>query len=232
MEKIWEYPNELDSQIIEELQNSTGLPETVVRLLAVRNLTNREEIESFLYPEKAHYHGPFLLKDMDRAVDRITEALINREKIQIWGDYDVDGITSTGLLCMFFVKWLGIKADYVIPNREFDGYGLSIAGVKEAHEKGISLIITVDCGITSVNEVEYAKTLGVDIIITDHHEPDRELPDASAIIDPKRPDCSYPFKHLAGVGVAFKLIQGILMRNEMPSQDILDLPKQFSCSLL
>ncbi|MBN2858454.1 MAG: single-stranded-DNA-specific exonuclease RecJ [Candidatus Delongbacteria bacterium] len=220
MEKIWEYPNELDSQKIEELKNSTGLPETVVRLLAVRGLTNKEEIESFLYPERAHYHGPFLLKDMDRAVDRITEALINREKIQIWGDYDVDGITSTGLLCLFFVKWLGIKADYVIPNREFDGYGLSKAGVKEAHEKGISLIITVDCGITSVNEVEYAKTLGVDIIITDHHEPDRELPDASAIIDPKRPDCTYPFKHLAGVGVAFKLIQGILMRNEMPSNII------------
>lgn len=220
MEKIWEYPNELDSQKIEELKNSTGLPETVVKLLAVRNLTNKEDIESFLYPERAHYHGPFLLKDMDRAVDRITEALINREKIQIWGDYDVDGITSTGLLCLFFVKWLGIKADYVIPNREFDGYGLSKAGVKEAHEKGISLIITVDCGITSVNEVEYAKTLGIDIIITDHHEPDKELPEASAIIDPKRPDCSYPFKHLAGVGVAFKLIQGILMRNEMPSNII------------
>lgn len=220
MEKIWEYPNELDSQKIEELKNSTGLPETVVRLLAVRNLTNEEDIEFFLYPERASYHGPFLLKDMDRAVDRITEALINREKIQIWGDYDVDGITSTGLLCMFFVKWLGIKADYVIPNREFDGYGLSKAGVREAHENGISLIITVDCGITSVIEVEYAKSLGIDIIITDHHEPDKELPDASAIIDPKRPDCSYPFKHLAGVGVAFKLIQGILMKNEMPSNII------------
>ena len=220
MEKIWEYPNELDSQKIDELKKSTGLPETVIRLLTVRNLTNKEDIESFLYPERAHYHGPFLLKDMDRAVDRITEALINREKIQIWGDYDVDGITSTGLLCLFFVKWLGIKADYVIPNREFDGYGLSKSGVKEAHENGISLIITVDCGITSVNEVEYAKTLGVDIIITDHHEPDKELPDASAIIDPKRSDCSYPFKHLAGVGVAFKLIQGILMRNEMPSNII------------
>jgi single-stranded-DNA-specific exonuclease len=220
LEKIWEYPNELDSQKIEELKNSTGLPETVVRLLAVRNLTNEEDIEFFLYPERASYHGPFLLKDMDRAVDRITEALINREKIQIWGDYDVDGITSTGLLCMFFVKWLGIKADYVIPNREFDGYGLSKAGVREAHENGISLIITVDCGITSVIEVEYAKSLGIDIIITDHHEPDKELPDASAIIDPKRPDCSYPFKHLAGVGVAFKLIQGILMKNEMPSNII------------
>jgi single-stranded-DNA-specific exonuclease len=220
LEKRWEYPDELDSRIIEELKIETGLPETVVKLLAVRNLTTKEEIEFFLYPERAQYHEPFLMKDMDRAVERITEALISREKIQIWGDYDVDGITSTGLLYLFFIKWLGIKSEYVIPNREFDGYGLSKSGIREAHERGITLIITVDCGITSVNEVEFAKTLGVDIIITDHHEPDKELPDASAIIDPKREDCGYPFKHLAGVGVAFKLIQGILIRNEMPASII------------
>ncbi|MFO7811006.1 MAG: single-stranded-DNA-specific exonuclease RecJ [Candidatus Delongbacteria bacterium] len=220
MEKRWEYRNELDSRIIESLMLETGLSETVVKLLTARNMRTKEDIENFLYPEKDKYHEPFLLKDMERAVDRITDALINRENIQIWGDYDVDGITSTGLLYLFFVKWLGIKADYVIPNREFDGYGLSRQGVKNAHDKGIDLIITVDCGITSVIEVEYAKSIGIDIIVTDHHEPDRELPDACAIIDPKREDCQYPFKHLAGVGVAFKLIQGILIRNEM-SMDIL-----------
>jgi len=216
VEKKWEYPNELDSRIIDELKIQTGLPETVIRLLAARGTAAKKEIELFLYPEKAEYHDPFMLKDMDKAVDRITEALVNREKIEIWGDYDVDGITSVAMLYLFFLKWLGLKAEYVIPNRETEGYGLSRNGVKEAADNGISLIITVDCGITSVNEVEYAKTLGVDVIITDHHEPDKELPEAYAIIDPKRTDCTYPFKHLAGVGVAFKLIQGILLKNEMP----------------
>lgn len=220
MEKKWEYPNELDSLLIESMKIQTGLPETVIRLLAARNVVTKEEIELFLNPEKASYYEPFLLKDMDKAVSRITEALVNREKIEIWGDYDVDGITSTAMLYLFFLKWLGLKVEYVIPNRESDGYGLSKAGIKEAFNNGISLIITVDCGITSVNEVDYANSIGVDIIITDHHEPDKELPAAYAIIDPKRTDCKYPYKHLAGVGVAFKLIQGILIKNEMSSKII------------
>ena len=215
MEKKWEYPNELDSRKIDELKIQTGLPETVIRLLAARGAATKEEIELFLYPERSDYHDPFILKDMDKAVERITEAIVNREKIEIWGDYDVDGITSVAVLYLFFLKWLGLKAEYVIPNRETEGYGLSRKGVQEAASNGITLIITVDCGITSVNEVEYAKSLGVDVIITDHHEPDKELPAAYAIIDPKRTDCKYPFKHLAGVGVAFKLIQGILLKNEM-----------------
>lgn len=220
MEKKWEYPNELDSRIIEDLKIQTGLPETVVRLLAARNVATKEEIELFLYPDRASYHEPFLMKDMDKAVSRITEALVSREKIEIWGDYDVDGITSTAMLYLFFLKWLGLKVEYVIPNRESDGYGLSKAGVKQAYDNGVTLIITVDCGITSVNEVEFAKSLGVDVIITDHHEPDKELPGAYAIIDAKRTDCTYPYKHLAGVGVAFKLIQGILIKNEMPMKII------------
>jgi single-stranded-DNA-specific exonuclease len=220
VEKKWEYPNELDSLLIESMKIQTGLPETVIRLLAARNVVTKEEIELFLNPEKASYYEPFLLKDMDKAVSRITEALVNREKIEIWGDYDVDGITSTAMLYLFFLKWLGLKVEYVIPNRESDGYGLSKAGIKEAFNNGISLIITVDCGITSVNEVDYANSIGVDIIITDHHEPDKELPAAYAIIDPKRTDCKYPYKHLAGVGVAFKLIQGILIKNEMSSKII------------
>ncbi|HQO09642.1 MAG TPA: single-stranded-DNA-specific exonuclease RecJ [Clostridiales bacterium] len=215
MEKKWEYPNELDPLLIENLKVQTGLPETVIRLLAARNLVTKEEIELFLNPEKASYYEPFLLKDMDKAVSRITDAVVNREKIEIWGDYDVDGITSTSMLYLFFLKWLGLKVEYVIPNRESDGYGLSKAGIKDAFENGVSLIITVDCGITSVNEVDYANSVGVDVIITDHHEPDKELPAAYAIIDPKRSDCTYPYKHLAGVGVAFKLIQGILIKNEM-----------------
>jgi single-stranded-DNA-specific exonuclease len=215
VEKKWEYPNELDSRKIDELKIQTGLPETVIRLLAARGAATKEEIELFLYPERSDYHDPFILKDMDKAVERITEAIVNREKIEIWGDYDVDGITSVAVLYLFFLKWLGLKAEYVIPNRETEGYGLSRKGVQEAASNGITLIITVDCGITSVNEVEYAKSLGVDVIITDHHEPDKELPAAYAIIDPKRTDCKYPFKHLAGVGVAFKLIQGILLKNEM-----------------
>jgi len=220
VEKKWEYPNELDSRKIDELMIQTGLPETVIRLLAARGAATKEEIELFLYPERSDYHDPFILKDMDKAVDRITEAIVNREKIEIWGDYDVDGITSVAMLYLFFLKWLGLKSEYAIPNRETEGYGLSIKGVQEAADNGITLIITVDCGITSVNEVEFANSLGVDVIITDHHEPDKELPAAYAIIDAKRTDCKYPFKHLAGVGIAFKLIQGILLKNEMPSKII------------
>jgi single-stranded-DNA-specific exonuclease len=220
VEKKWEYPNELDSCIVDELVEQTQLPATVVRLLMFRNLTTKKDIELFLYPERAEYHDPFLMKDMDKAVERITEALVGREKVRIWGDYDSDGVTSTSMLYLFFLKWLGIKAEYVIPSRESDGYGLSKAGIKEAYDCGVNLILTVDCGITSVNEVEYASSLGIDIIITDHHEPDNDLPAAYAVIDPKRPDDSYPFKHLAGVGVAFKLIQGILRNNDMPDKII------------
>ena len=218
MEKRWEFKDDPEPYIIDELLSQTGLPLAILKLLVSRGYTNQEDIETFLHPENVEYHDPFLMKDMDKAVERVIEALVNRENILIWGDYDVDGITSTSILYLFFLRRLGLKVDYAIPNRESEGYGLSNGGILQASKDGVDLIITVDCGITSVQEVEYAKTLGIDIIITDHHEPDNELPKAHAIIDPKRNDCGYPYKHLAGVGVAFKLIQGILANNDMPEK--------------
>ncbi|MBN2789114.1 MAG: single-stranded-DNA-specific exonuclease RecJ [Candidatus Delongbacteria bacterium] len=216
MEKRWEFKNDPEPYIIDDLASQTGLPSAILKLLVSRGYKTREDIETFLHPENVEYHDPFLMKDMDKAVERVIEALVNRENILIWGDYDVDGITSTSILYLFFLRRLGLKVDYAIPNRESEGYGLSNNGILQASKNGVDLIITVDCGITSVQEVEYAKSLGIDIIITDHHEPDNELPKAYAIIDPKRNDCDYPYKHLAGVGVAFKLIQGILANNDMP----------------
>ena len=216
MEKRWEFKNDPDPYIIEDLVSQTRLPSTILKLLVARGYKNKEDIETFLHPEDVEYHDPFSMKDMEKAVERVISALVNRENILIWGDYDVDGITSTSILYLFFLRRLGLKVDYVIPNRESDGYGLSNEGILKASNNDVNLIITVDCGITSVQEVNYAKKLGIDIIITDHHEPDNELPNAYAVIDPKRNDCNYPFKHLAGVGVAFKLIQGILLNNDMP----------------
>jgi single-stranded-DNA-specific exonuclease len=218
VEKRWEFKNDPETHIIDELASQTGLPLPILKLLVSRGYKKPEDIETFLHPENVEYHDPFLMKDMDKAVERITDALVDRENILIWGDYDVDGITSTSILYLFFLRRLGLKVNYAIPNRESEGYGLSKEGILQASKDGVDLIITVDCGITSVKEVEYAKTLGIDVIITDHHEPDSELPPAYAIIDPKRNDCDYPYKHLAGVGVAFKLIQGILASNDMPAK--------------
>ncbi|MDA3837424.1 MAG: single-stranded-DNA-specific exonuclease RecJ [Candidatus Delongbacteria bacterium] len=218
MEKRWEFKDDPEPNIIDELISQTGFSLPILKLLVSRGYTKPEDIETFLHPENVEYHDPFLMKDMDKAVERITDALVDRENILIWGDYDVDGITSTSILYLFFLRRLGLKVDYAIPNRESEGYGLSKEGILQASKDGVDLIITVDCGITSVQEVAYAKTLGIDVIITDHHEPDNELPDAYAIIDPKRTDCNYPYKHLAGVGVAFKLIQGILASNDMPQK--------------
>jgi single-stranded-DNA-specific exonuclease len=218
VEKRWEFKDDPEPNIIDELISQTGFSLPILKLLVSRGYTKPEDIETFLHPENVEYHDPFLMKDMDKAVERITDALVDRENILIWGDYDVDGITSTSILYLFFLRRLGLKVDYAIPNRESEGYGLSKEGILQASKDGVDLIITVDCGITSVQEVAYAKTLGIDVIITDHHEPDNELPDAYAIIDPKRTDCNYPYKHLAGVGVAFKLIQGILASNDMPQK--------------
>ena len=163
---------------------------------------------SFLNPDYSRLYNPFLLKDMDKAVNRILSALENKEKIIIYGDYDVDGITSTSILFLF-LKENGAIVDYYIPNRMEEGYGLNLEAINKIKDKGTDLIITVDTGITAVNEVALAKELGMDVIITDHHECQAEVPQAYAVIDPKQEDCSYPFKLLAGVGVSFKLIQAL-----------------------
>ena len=204
-------PTDEKSNEIEAIDN---LPKIIAKLLKIRNYNNKDEISKFLNPINEDFHDPFLMKDMDKAVERVIEALVNKEKILIWGDYDVDGITATSLLYLF-LQYLGGVVTYLIPDRESDGYGLSINGINSAKKDNVGLIITVDCGITSIEPTKYASENNIDIVISDHHEPAEELPVAYAIIDPKRNNCQYPFKHLAGVGVAFKLLQGILLKSEM-----------------
>jgi single-stranded-DNA-specific exonuclease len=184
---------------------------TVARLLCLRGMADPELAERFLYPTLDHLHDPFKLADMDRAVARLEQALAQRQRIAIHGDYDVDGITSTVILRRA-LEMLGGDVVHFIPERLRDGYGLQPAAIDRLHAEGVQLIVSVDCGIRGADAARRARELGVDLIITDHHEPDATLPDALAVINPKRHDCTYPDKNLAGVGVALKLVQALCQR--------------------
>ena len=180
----------------------------MAKVLNNRGIKNTDDMMSFLHPDYSRLHDPFLLKDMEKAVERILEGLAQKRKITIYGDYDVDGITSTSILFMF-LKENGGNIDYYVPDRIEEGYGLNIDAIRKLKDSGTEIIITVDTGIAAVNEAKFAKELGIDLIITDHHECQSEIPEAYAVIDPKQKECGYPFKLLAGVGVTFKLIQGL-----------------------
>ena len=188
-----------------EIAEQLGINPIVAELLYNRGYTDFKSAKAFLYMEREMLCNPFDMKDMDRGTDRIKAAIDNGEKITIYGDYDVDGVTSVCTLYLY-LKSMGADVDYYIPNRAGDGYGVSTAAIEMLSAQGTKLIITVDTGITAIEEVKYAKGIGVDFLITDHHECRDELPDAAAVINPHRPDCPYPFKELAGVGVVFKLV--------------------------
>ncbi|MGQ4665772.1 single-stranded-DNA-specific exonuclease RecJ [Metabacillus halosaccharovorans] len=207
-----------DETFIQNLRENLSVTPLVASLLVNRGINSVEAAQEFLDTDSQTFHDPFLLKDMDKAVQRIQEAIHNNEHILVYGDYDADGVSSTTVLLTTLRK-LGAKADFYIPNRFSEGYGPNEAAFRLAHERGFSLIITVDTGIAAVHEAEISKGLGVDLIITDHHEPGPVLPDALAIIHPKQPECTYPFKELAGVGVAFKLSHALL--GEVPT-DLLE----------
>ncbi|MBU7593702.1 single-stranded-DNA-specific exonuclease RecJ [Metabacillus halosaccharovorans] len=207
-----------DETFIQNLRENLSVTPLVASLLVNRGINSVEAAQEFLDTDSQAFHDPFLLKDMDKAVQRIQKAIHNNELILVYGDYDADGVSSTTVLLTTLRK-LGAKADFYIPNRFSEGYGPNEAAFRLAHERGFSLIITVDTGIAAVHEAEVAKGLGVDLIITDHHEPGPVLPDALAIIHPKQPECTYPFKELAGVGVAFKLSHALL--GEVPT-DLLE----------
>jgi single-stranded-DNA-specific exonuclease len=194
-----------------KLAAQLGIPEIVARLLCQRGLGDAEVASRFLNPSLDHLHDPMALADMPLAVDRILRAIERRERIAIHGDYDVDGVTSTVILRRA-LELLGGDVTHFIPERLRDGYGLQPASVERLHADGVALIISVDCGIRGADAARRARELGLDLIITDHHEPDAELPDALAVINPKRADCSYPDKYLAGVGVAMKLVQALCRR--------------------
>ncbi|PIS30168.1 MAG: single-stranded-DNA-specific exonuclease RecJ [Candidatus Marinimicrobia bacterium CG08_land_8_20_14_0_20_45_22] len=206
-------------QIVREISTARHLPHVIAAVLANRNFSNPDAIDRFFNPSLDDLHDPFLMTDMRKAVTRLEQAMMNKESVVICGDYDVDGTTATSLLFLS-LREIGFRISYYIPDRDKEGYGLSKHGIDYAIHEGASLIITCDCGINANNEVEYANQNHVDVIVTDHHEPSETLPPATAILDPKRGDDSYPFKDLCGAGVAFKLLQGFLINNNLPLEDI------------
>ncbi len=194
------------------LAEQLGISRLLAQLLVNRGITEIAVAREFLTPVLEHLHDPYLFNQMPGAVERIVRAVQEQEQVLVYGDYDVDGITSVSLMIRVLAKLLPGKLLYYLPKRLEEGYGLHLASIAKALNRGVKLIITVDCGITAVAEAAYLKEHGVDLIITDHHEPQAELPAAYAIINPKLPGCGYPFQQLAGVGVAFKLLQGVATR--------------------
>jgi len=207
----WQLVAEPDPRRIETFSRELNISPVIARLLLNRGIEDLEAGRIFLNPRLEFLHDPFLFKEMDPAVNRIVKALKGKEPIMIFGDYDVDGITATSLLYLVLTR-LGANVSYYIPNRVSEGYGLSEGGVHEAADRGVSLIISVDCGITANREIDLASSLGIDTIITDHHEVQEQIPRAKAVLDPKNPQDDYPDAGLAGVGVAFKLAQGLYAR--------------------
>lgn len=207
MNKKWEFYN-YDDKKVEELTEKYNISELLATVLVNRNIIEDDDVKLFLEPTREDFGDPYLMPDMEKAVTRIMSAIENNERTIIYGDYDVDGITSITVLSKF-LKERGLNVGYYIPNRLNEGYGLNQNAIKKIADEGYKLIITVDCGISGIQEVDYANSLGMEVIVTDHHEPLEELPNAIAVVDCKRKDNKYPYNSLAGVGVAFKLCQAI-----------------------
>ena len=207
--KIWKIKPSPDAQKVFELKKSLGVSKKICALLIDRGIDTFEKAKTFFRPQLSMLHDPFLMKDMDKAASRLIKAMTSKEQIRVYGDYDVDGTTSVSMMYLF-LKSQNANCDYYIPDRDTEGYGISYKGIDDAIDKGISLMISLDCGIKAVEKVAYAKSKGLDLIICDHHRPGEHLPDAIAVLDPKRVDCTYPFKELCGCGVGFKLIQAYL----------------------
>lgn len=203
---IWKSKNEPDISLVENLKTKLNAPDIIARMLVQRGIDSVEKVNSFFNPRVEDLYDPFLMKDMDKAIERIQLAQDNKEGVLIFGDYDVDGTTSVALVYSFF-KDKFTKIDFYIPDRYNEGYGISNQGIDYAKSAGITLIIALDCGIRSIDKIEYAKSLGIDFIICDHHLPGDSIPNAVAVLDPKRHDCDYPFKELAGCGIGLKLAQ-------------------------
>jgi single-stranded-DNA-specific exonuclease len=212
----WELEN---LAAVAELQESLGIDKVLASLLVKRGINDYEEARNFFRPELKNLHDPYLMQDMAIAVSRINQAITTGEKILVYGDYDVDGTTSVALTFSFFKK-LHSEIDFYIPDRYREGYGISTQGIDYAFENGFSLIIALDCGIKSVDKIDYANEKGIDFIICDHHLPGDQLPAAIAVLDPKRSDCNYPYKELSGCGIGFKLIQAYALNYDLPFEQV------------
>ena len=213
----WNYkpPTSDEKKAAKELGEKLNISHILAYLLIRRGIVTESGAKRFFHPQLADLNNPFLMKDMDVAVDRLNDAMGRKERILVYGDYDVDGCTAVALVYRFLQQFYS-NIEYYIPNRYDEGYGVSKKGIDYAYENGIKLIVILDCGIKAVEEVAYAKSLGIDFIICDHHMPDETLPEAVAILNPKRADDSYPFKHLCGCGVGFKLMQAFAKNNGIP----------------
>ncbi|PKQ70791.1 single-stranded-DNA-specific exonuclease RecJ [Raineya orbicola] len=218
----WLFRPTPDPIMVKNFMKETGADEIAAYLLVQRGVTNYEEARLFFNPRIEHLHDPFLMKDMDKAVLRLEQAFENNEKIMIYGDYDVDGTTSVALVYQFFKRVFPDKNnfDFYIPDRYKEGYGISKQGIDYAKENGFTLMIALDCGIKSIELVEYAKSKGIDFIICDHHLPGAKIPNAVAVLDPKRHDCQYPYKELSGCGVGFKLLQGFSLHKKIEQEHL------------
>jgi single-stranded-DNA-specific exonuclease len=214
MDKRWRI-QQADQGKIDILCNDLKIHPVLCNILAQRGITSFEEAKRFFRPELSDLHDPFLMKDIDKAVERILQAFTNNEKILVFGDYDVDGTTAVSCMYQFLRKHHPF-VDFYIPHRYREGYGVSKAGIDFAHQNNFTLIVSLDCGIKSIGLIAYAKDLGIDFIVCDHHLPDDELPAAVAILNPKQKDCPYPYKELCGCGVGFKLITALSQKMHLP----------------
>ena len=219
MNKKWEC-YAVDENKVNELVEKFGISGILSRILVNKNITQKDEIDLFMNPTRKDFHDPFLMPDMEIIVDRVLQAIEQKEKIMIYGDYDADGITSITVL-KSFLEERGLEVASYIPNRLDEGYGLNKTALKKIYDDGYRLIITVDCGISGIDEVDYANSLGMEVLITDHHEPVETLPKAMAVVDAKRKDNKYSFNQLAGVGVVFKLIQAISIKLGLEEKEYL-----------
>ena len=221
-EREWRLRAPADPENVKQLSAELGVDPVLATLLVHRGIRTFEEARSFFRPNLSDIHDPFLMKDMDKAVERLEKAVSGNEKVLVYGDYDVDGTTAVALVYSF-IRRLTSSVDFYIPDRYDEGYGVSKKGIDWAAENGFRLIITLDCGIKAIDKVEYAASKGIDIIICDHHLPESEIPAAVAVLDPKREDCHYPFDDLSGCGVGFKLVQAYSAKCGIPFESLLPL---------
>ncbi|MEC7755222.1 single-stranded-DNA-specific exonuclease RecJ [Roseivirga sp. UBA1976] len=219
MQKRWIIQEDFDGEAVHTLQQELGVSETLAKLIQLKGINTFEEARDYFRPSLEQLHDPFLMKDMDRAVNRLTEAIGNEEGILIYGDYDVDGTTAVATFYGFLSRFYN-KLEYYIPDRYKEGYGVSEAGIRYAAQNNYSLIVTLDCGIKAYEKIQLAKELGIDVIVCDHHTPGDELPPAYAVLDPKRNDCPYPYKELSGCGVGFKLLQGFSLQSGIDMKEL------------
>ncbi len=222
MDRIWDLKKQGDQNEVKHLSAALNVNMVIARLLVQRGITTYNEAKAFFRPRLSDLHDPFLMKDMDKAVERLDKAIKNQEKVIVYGDYDVDGTTSVAMMYLFLKQRIK-NIEYYIPDRYSEGYGISPKSIDYAVENGVTLIVALDCGIKAVEKIAKAKERGVDFIICDHHNPDDEIPPAVAVLDPKQPDCNYPYKELSGCGVGFKLLQAYSQKNNVEYEEIYDL---------